>query len=171
MPSVSSEFGYTGVNGQLFDALFEGNTDAIKAALEAGADPNARSSNDETLLSLALEWLSARPTTPAHVRLLLQFGADLTKPHFGANLDSAVHSDNVELVELLQQEARPDWNVVGDWRPVGPTTILDDLDADIAYVKAGGNTSLKSRPRDLTKKLQIRQRLVAYGAKKYAELV
>lgn len=168
MTPISTAFGYTGPNKDLCDALYEGNTDAIKAALKLGADPNAPSNNGETLLSLTVQWhrpgrrqpniFGLSSTAEATLRSLISARIS-AQPSIATTSNSWRHS----------KRRIPDWNVVGDWRSTGPSTLLDDLDANIALVKAGHNC-VKSRPRDLAKMLRLRDQLVSCGAKTYGEL-
>ena len=161
--------GFHGAHAELFVAVEALDSEAVRRALEAGADPNACGSGDETITSLALQWLSRSDRVPPILRQLIHAGADIDRPHLGANLGSAVRSDSVSVIEVIA-ECDPDWNAPMDYRLDGQiVTILDEVDETIALISRG-HEDVKGPKRELDRIKLVREALVRLGAKCWREL-
>jgi ankyrin repeat protein len=136
-------------NRSLFQAINAGNVDAMRAALDAGADPNAEDGLGETRLMVA-----ARHRDAEMVRLLLDRGADVNARNIGGStaLTYAAGGPDAEMVRLLL-DAGADVNARGceggtallaATRACSPSLmrLLLDRGADVNSANCFGETPL-----------------------------
>ena len=125
---------------KLVDALVEGDQDAARALIRAGADPNEFRPGDGTPLIVA-----ARQRNLPMARMLLEAGADPNKPApgDGSPLIVAAAGGDVELLQVLV-EAGADVNgyVWGDETPLINAAREGRLDAARYLIEQGADVNL-----------------------------